>query len=87
MDKLVKKMSSLCGRLPFLAVFLFLNQAIVDASYTTIKIRRLVSYEIHFTRSFYTYEAPRLQVQIQGEIQQLEHDILKKLPEISGALV
>lgn len=43
-----------------------------------------VGYEINFTRYFYEYESPRPLEEIDGEIHQLEEEILKTLKELNS---
>ncbi len=45
----------------------------------------VVGYELNFNRYFYVYEPPRPLEKIEGEIQEIERDILVMLREVSGA--
>ncbi len=45
----------------------------------------LVGYEINFNRYFYRYTPPRPLEVIEGEIREIERDILKMLAEVTGA--
>jgi type I restriction enzyme M protein len=45
----------------------------------------LVGYEINFNRYFYKYTPPRPLEEIEGEIREIERDILRMLAEVTGA--
>jgi type I restriction enzyme M protein len=45
----------------------------------------LVGYEINFNRYFYRYTPPRPLEEIEGEIRQIEADILRMLAEVTGS--
>lgn len=44
----------------------------------------LVGYEINFNRYFYRYTPPRPLDEIEGEIREIEQDILRMLAEVTG---
>jgi type I restriction enzyme M protein len=77
-EPLLKLVKDHCEKYLKVEVLPYRNDAWIDHS----KIK--VGYEIPFNRHFYEYEAPRPLDQIEGDIKQLEEEIMSMLQEVTA---